>query len=207
MRPTDILMQEHRVIEQVLDCLEAMASFVESNAELNQQDAKSAIDFFRNFADRCHHGKEEDCLFPLLEKKGFSREQGPTGVMVQEHETGRLQVRGMEVALNAVEAGNAAATADYVTHARAFITLLREHIQKEDHCLFQMADKALDEGEQSQLIEAFNHAEHDMGAGTHEKYIDVAANLAKKHGIQTHATDAAAGSDCCGHHSLHQLRP
>lgn len=201
MRPTDILMQEHRVIEQVLDCLEAMASSAESHSELDQQDAKSVIDFFRNFADKCHHGKEEECLFPLLEKKGFSREKGPTGVMIQEHETGRQQVRGMEVALDAVEAGNPAATADYVTHARAFITLLREHIQKEDHCLFQMADKALDESEQSQLIEAFDHAEHDMGTGTHEKYLEVAANLAKKYGIQTQATDAVTGSGCCGHHS------
>jgi len=85
MRPTEILMQEHRVIEQVLDCLERMAQRVEAGDELDLESAKQAIDFFRNFADRCHHGKEEDCLFPLLEQKGFSREQGPTGVMLHEH--------------------------------------------------------------------------------------------------------------------------
>ena len=95
MRPTEILMQEHRVIEQVLDCLDAIANKTESGEQLDQHSATQAIDFFANFADRCHHGKEEDCLFPMLEQKGFSREQGPTGVMLHEHEVGRQHVRGM----------------------------------------------------------------------------------------------------------------
>ena len=76
MRPTEILMQEHRVIEQVLDCLETMAQRAEAGEGVDLESAKQAIDFFRNFADRCHHGKEEDCLFPLLEQKGFCGSKG-----------------------------------------------------------------------------------------------------------------------------------
>ena len=201
MRPTEILMQEHRVIEQVLDCLETMAQRAEAGERVDLESAKQAIDFFRNFADRCHHGKEEDCLFPLLEQKGFSREQGPTGVMLHEHEEGRRHVRGMDQAASAIAAGNSAATADFVFHARAFTQLLREHILKEDHCLFQMTDRALSEQDQSRLLESFAQVEHDdMGPGTHEKYLSIAAELAKRFGVQCGVSGTSTGSPCCGHH-------
>jgi len=201
MRPTEILMQEHRVIEQVLKCLETMAQHCAEGEDLDIDSANLAIDFFKNFADRCHHGKEEDCLFPLLEKKGFSREEGPTGVMLDEHEAGRQHVRGMSEATSEVEAGNASAKADFVTHARAFNQLLREHIQKEDHCLFQMTDQALSEQDQLQLLESFAHVEHDdLGPGTHEKYLDIAAELAKRFGAECRVSDSSTGSRSCGHH-------
>jgi len=201
MRPTEILMQEHRVIEQVLDCLEAIANKAETGEQLDEQSATQAIDFFANFADRCHHGKEENCLFPMLEQKGFSPEQGPTAVMVHEHEAGRQHVRGMTNAIDSVAAGDPTASVCFISHARAFIVLLREHIQKEDHCLFQMADQSLTEQEQAQVIDSFNRVEHeDMGPGTHEKYLDIAIQLAKKYGVQCQIAGTVPGTSCCGHH-------
>ncbi len=201
MRATDMLMQEHRVIEQVLDCLEVMARRVEAGEKLDLESASQAVDFFRNFADRCHHGKEEECLFPLLERKGFSREQGPTGVMLHEHELGRRHVSGMAEASSRVAAGDSSATTDFAAHARAFVQLLREHIQKEDHCLFQMTDQALSEQDQTQLLESFAHVEHnDMGPGTHQRYLDVATELARRFGLASRLPDSPAGTGSCGHH-------
>ena len=194
MRPTEILMQEHRVIEQVLDCLEQMALQVETGSTIDADSANQACDFFRNFADRCHHGKEEDCLFPLLEEKGFSREQGPTGVMLREHDEGRRHIRGIAAA---VEAGE---TSEFISHVRVYVQLLREHIQKEDHCLFQMTDQTLSETEQSDLMESFASVERDdMGPGTHEKYLGVAAELAKRFGVPCRVSQAAPGGSSCSH--------
>ena len=201
MRPTEILMQEHRVIEQVLDCLEIMARRAEAGGKLDIESANQAIDFFSHFADKCHHGKEEDCLFPLLEEKGFSREQGPTGVMLHEHEEGRSHVRGMAKATSAVATGDSAATTDFVSHAKAFIRLLREHILKEDHCLFQMTDQALSEEDQLNLLESFANVEHDeIGPGTLEKYLAIATELAKRFRVTCQASNSGAGIGCCGHH-------
>jgi len=170
MRPTEILKQEHRVIEQVLNCLEIIAKQGEAEAKLDVGSANQAIDFFRNFADRCHHGKEEDCLFPMLEQKGFSPVEGPTGVMRQEHETGRQFIHAMEEAVSAVTAGDSQAMGAFASNARAFIQLLRDHIQKEDHCLFEMADQALSEQEQQQVMDSFANVEQDdMGPETHQK--------------------------------------
>jgi hemerythrin-like domain-containing protein len=57
MQPIDILMSEHRVIEQVLRCLERMAEKCLLYGHFDLQAVRQAIDFFRNFADRCHHQK------------------------------------------------------------------------------------------------------------------------------------------------------
>ncbi len=192
MKPTEILSAEHRVIEQVLDVLEKMAAQAERTGTLEKQDATDAVSFFRMFADKCHHGKEEDLLFPALEAKGFPRHGGPTGVMIQEHETGRACVRGMAEAIEKNDAKS------FARNGRAYIELLRQHIQKEDHCLFSMADQTLDPADQASLLAAFETVEHDhMGAGTHEKFLKLANDLAERYKV-SRAT--AATHSCCCHH-------
>jgi hemerythrin-like domain-containing protein len=183
MLPTQVLKNEHRVIEQVLNVLEKIAEKAGVENKLDVESAEQAIDFLRNFADKCHHGKEEHQLFPLLENKGFSRETGPTGVMCHEHEEGRGLIRGMAEAV--ADPGSPDAADRFAGYARAYIRLLRVHIQKEDHCLFSMTDGMLNSQEQDYLLEQFERVEaEDMGTGAHERYLDVANALADKYGVE-----------------------
>ncbi len=199
MKPTEILSGEHRIIEQVLDCLEKIAQNCATEGRLDKNSAEQALDFFRNFADRCHHGKEETHLFPAMEAKGFPRQGGPTGVMLDEHEQGRADVRGMAEAVEGAAAGRSEAVTRFVAHAHGYVGLLREHIEKEDHCLFGMANQALNEDEQQRLLEAFQHAEQEhMGLGTHEKYLRVADDLASRFGVAR--TVVNSPQDCGCHH-------
>lgn len=198
MQPTEILLQEHRVIEGVLDCLEVMAQRCADENKLDIDAANKAIEFFQNYADRCHHGKEEECLFPLLESKGFPREQGPTGVMRHEHEAGRRYVRGMATAIDAIASGDPTQQAEFVSCARDFTQLLREHISKEDHCLFPMADRALSEQDQRRLMESFAQIEQvDLGSGIQEKYLNLAKELTSQYGIRCCSSDMSSGPGCC----------
>ncbi|MDH3285526.1 MAG: hemerythrin domain-containing protein, partial [Acidobacteriota bacterium] len=142
MEAIQVLKDEHRVIEQVLDCLEVMAGRCESEGRLEADAARSAIDFFRVFADTCHHGKEEAHLFEMMASRGFSKELGPVAVMLVEHEQGRARIRGMSEAVDGAANGEPAACRAFVENARAYLVLLREHIQKEDDCLFPMAAQA-----------------------------------------------------------------
>ena len=193
MKPTEILMAEHRVIEQVLNVLEKIAEQAETTGTFDRQDAGNAVAFFRAFADQCHHGKEEAQLFPAMEAKGFPRDSGPTGVMIAEHEFGRSRVRGMAAAIEQCKAR------EFAEHARQFLEMLRQHIQKEDHCLFAMADQAFSAAEQEQLLAAFEKVEQeDMGAGTHETFLKMANDLADKYGI-ARAEAGAAAQSCCRH--------
>ena len=197
MQPTEILMSEHRVIEQVLNCLEKIAQQAKRTGKLEGDAARQALDFFGNFADRCHHDKEEQHLFPLMEAKGFPRHGGPTGVMLHEHDEARRHVQAMNAALALAATGHAPALQQFVRHAHAYVTLLREHIAKEDHCLFPMANQAFAEADQQRLRDAFEHVEHDeLGEGTHEHFLEVAQRLAERYGVPT----APAPAECaCGH--------
>lgn len=197
MQPTDVLTSEHRVIEQVLNCLEKMARACERENRLDADAARRAIDFFRTFADRCHHAKEEDSLFPMLEAKGLVRESGPTGVMLREHELGRRYLRDLSTAVDAVAAGEKAALFHFADAARSYIHLLREHIAKEDYCLFPMAKGVLSAVDQQAVLDRFAEVEAGhLGAGTHEKYLRVARELAK----QFHVPSIPEAECCaCGH--------
>jgi hemerythrin-like domain-containing protein len=170
-----ILSGEHRVILQVLDVLDAIA------ARAGRQ-ASQAIEVIRLFADRCHHGKEEDILFPALEAQipGF----GPTQVMRAEHVFGRERVAEMAAAVASDD------HAAFATAAGAFTGMLRAHIAKEDDILFRMAQAMLTPAQDAAILDAYRAVEHDdMGDGTHERLLGIADALADAYGIARASAD------------------
>src|SRR5512140_2859914 len=88
----ETLMNEHRLIEKVLGSLETFAA----NGGLALPDARGTVArfgrFFREFADRIHHAKEEDRLFAKMIAWGFPAGSGPIAVMLAEHGEGRTHV-------------------------------------------------------------------------------------------------------------------
>jgi len=196
MQAYEILKSEHQVILQVLDCLEAMSRAAIQNGKLDQESAEAALDFFANFADGCHHHKEEEHLFPMMESRGYMRDGGPTGVMLYEHELGRSHVRAMRQNLPNAAGGDAEAVAEFVAHARQYVQLLRDHIHKEDHCLFPMAEQALGAEASEELLARFDKVEEEE-EGKHEKYLGIANQLAEKYGIHKAAVTHEGG--CGGH--------
>jgi hemerythrin-like domain-containing protein len=204
MPATDILANEHRVIEQVLTCLEQLTVEGIAQGRLDGDSARQAIDFFDTFADRCHHAKEEQGLFPLLEAKGFPPQAGPTGVMRAEHEEGRKQLRGLAVEVDRAAAGDGVALLRFARHAREYVHRMREHIAKEDHRLFPMATVVLTDEDQEQLLSVFERVECSQGhAGTHEKYLEIADELADRFDVAKTAATAFTEHHCggCCHHA------
>jgi hemerythrin-like domain-containing protein len=173
-RATEILSDEHRVIERVLGAVEKLARGPVGALE----PWKKALEFIRGFADECHHFKEEKVLFPAMEAHGIPNEGGPIGMMLMEHEEGRSYVRAMLAAIALIETGNEAAKESLLGSAQAYCRLLREHIQKEDEILFRMADDVIAADEQKKLLAAFSqHEAEEMGAGVHEKFLKIAQEL------------------------------
>ena len=181
MKPTETLTREHRAIQQMCEIIRTAAKKLEAGELKDLSVFAKAIDFFRNFADRCHHSKEERLLFVKLVEKGIPKDGGPVGVMLAEHDLGRSHIRGMDEALRRLEAEHREAAADLVEHALAYADLLSNHIQKEDNILFVLADRILDEAEQRELAEAFARLEaEEMGDGTHERYHRILEELRKE---------------------------
>ncbi len=153
--PTAELRAEHRVIERVLGVLERLLAQPLESAPAVTAALRDCVRFFRLFADACHHGKEEDMLFPALESAGIPRDGGPIGVMLHEHRLGRQYVARMAAELDGLEAGDAGARERFVAAARAYIDLLSAHIYKEDNVLFAMGERVTPPAAQSQLAGEF----------------------------------------------------
>lgn len=181
MKPTEILKAEHRGIERMLEVVHAAADRLAKGEAVPPELFPQAVDFLTNFADRCHHGKEERLLFVRLADHGVPKDGGPLGVMLAEHEEGRSHIRGMREALARLQQGDQKALPDLVGHAEAYVEVLRAHIQKEDNVLFPLADRVLSPEEETELAEAFERVEQEeMGAGVHERYHQMIHDLSRQ---------------------------
>ncbi len=166
---TALLKEEHDLILRGLAVLEKAAVHLANGQPVARETVEKLVAFFRRFADRCHHGKEEAMLFPALEAAGLPREGGPTGVMVCEHEEGRACVRGIAGAAARL-AQDPGAAREIVDYARQFIPLLRAHIDKENDVLFVMADSILPPGVQEALCDRYaRFADEEEGCRIHEE--------------------------------------
>jgi hemerythrin-like domain-containing protein len=171
MKPTEQLKEEHQAIKVMLRIAEKVCQKLESGEEVNPEHLEQIVEFIKVFADKCHHGKEEDLLFAAMEEAGIPRKGGPIGVMLTEHDMGRGYVRGMSEAVAKYKAGDRKASSAIVVNARNYIALLTQHIDKEDNILYPMADMHLSGERQKELLEEFERVEREkIGVGRHEEF-------------------------------------
>ena len=172
MNAIDDLINEHEAVRLTLRVLKSISQEIAKSGKIsNPEHLDQLFDFFSTFVDRCHHSKEEEQLFPALEEVGVSREGGPVGVMLKEHQRGRDLVAEMKTALAQYRSGDADAAQKFTQHANDYITLLDFHIDKENNVLFPMAINNLPDSKLAELKKAFDRIETDkIGAGKHEAF-------------------------------------
>ncbi len=162
-KATQNLRNEHDAILHVFQILDGMLEEKGQKPEPQLKFAGELVNFLKIFADKCHHGKEENYLFAALETVGVPNANGPIGEMLREHQLGRQHIAEMEAALDGQD------LAAFKQAARAYQQLLRDHIQKENQVLFVLADRLLDVQKQDELFEKFEEWEEQViGHGVHE---------------------------------------
>ena len=170
-RATDILMNEHRGIERMLNVVEEAARRVERGEPVPPTLFVDAATFFRNFADRCHHAKEEKHLFTAMAQRGIPVAGGPIGAMLAEHDQGRAYVRTMREEGEKYAQGTLADPRKLIAAVYGYVGLLRQHIFKEDRILYPMGNQVLTPADQEALVEACERVEREeIGVGEHERY-------------------------------------
>lgn len=184
MLATTILVEEHRVITKVLECLEKIVEEAEQNGKLNADSAETAVRFLREFADQCHHAKEEDRVFLLMEEEESARAAGPVRVMFEDHVVGRRHVQAMKKQIEAAARGDAQAIEQFSEHARDFVFLLRDHIVREDEVVFPMADEMLAPDYSDQLEKDFLRIEKEAGGRRHSEGLAAANKLCERYGVE-----------------------
>jgi hemerythrin-like domain-containing protein len=178
MKPTEILMEEHRVIERVLFALERASSRLNRGEDVYLRFFIGTSVFIRDFADNSHHRKEEAILFPALTDNGFPKDSGPIAVMLAEHEEGRKLTQKIRLVTERLQGGDLNARQLVSQYGTEYVKLLRRHINKENEILFPMADKVIPADQQDQILEAFELFQPDgQGEEFREKYYGMANRL------------------------------
>lgn len=184
MKPTEVLIAEHKAVLVALQILEKVELGLVEGAADAPEHLDQLIDFFRGFVDQCHHFKEEEVLFPELQKQGLPREGGPIAVMLTEHEAGRRHIRGMLDGLARLRGGDAAAVRDIQQDIAGYKELLRGHIDKENNVLFPMTDRLVTDDDAVTVISRFEEIERErVGPGKHEAYHAMLHRLREVYGI------------------------
>lgn len=184
MKPTNIQVNEHRIIEQVLNCLERMMERCASQGKLEETPAREALGFFRAFAGCAHLAKEKAHLFPLV--AGTKRPQGcsPSDLKVREEQHGHAHLQAMEEAITGATAGEKGSVTLFVQHEQQYIALLMKYIENEEDWPFPQADRVLDEAKQQVLEERVQRDDSENRCGgSHEEFVAIANRLADHFGV------------------------
>jgi hemerythrin-like domain-containing protein len=159
------LTNDHEAILTALNIFSRILNNLKKTPQPDEEELLDFIDFLKEFADKCHHGKEEGILFPSMVAAGVPDRGGPIAVMMAEHIQGRGFIHEMEESLE-----DPPDLARFEKAGRDYINLLRVHIQKEQNVLFPMAERMITETELEQIHIAFSkHEEKMICHGRHEE--------------------------------------
>lgn len=181
MDPTRELRSEHEAIRKMLKILERFADGVAKGRTSETEDGEEIIDFIRTFVDRCHHAKEEECLFPLLERLGGADCSRATAILIDEHRESRALANAMADTLQRYRNGDATSAGPFAGSALSYKSLLTAHIERENQGILKTADSQVAGTNLDYLTDAFEQIEERLGHGTHQELHRLLARLEDKY--------------------------
>jgi len=167
MKPIGPLMREHRLIEKMLQLFEGETQRINEERKVDTVFIDTAVDFIRTYADRMHHGKEEDILFRDLAKKQLSREHARImEELVEEHKYSR-KTAGLLVDAKERYLKGEDTSQEVVALLKELARFYPIHIQKEDKHFFFPCMEYFTKEEQDRMLQEFYEFDRNM---IHEKY-------------------------------------
>lgn len=179
MKPIGPLMREHRLIERMVEVISEELRKTKEENRAKPSFIEATVDFFRTYADRTHHGKEEDILFRDLAKKKLSPEHKRVmDELTEEHVFARKTVGSLNSAKERYLQGETAASLkDIIGYMEELIRFYPIHIEKEDKRFFYPCMEYFSEEEQDNMLAEFWEFDKKM---IHEKYQRLVEELGKK---------------------------
>jgi len=155
MKPTKMLVEEHKVFRQALDSFRLARERMEQGVNPPVEFLEKAVDFARNYVDKYHHFKEEYLMFGRLAEKHQSELDAEIEALRQQHEHSREFVSEMANALDGYAKGKDAQITIMLENLASYTTLLRHHIHREDNVFYPMVERDLSQQELDDLAELF----------------------------------------------------
>ncbi len=168
MKAVEQLKKEHENIKLMLNILNKIYDKLQYRRELNQEHFSKIIEFSEVFVEKCHHGKEENLLLPAMLETGIPQDKGPAAFVIMEHKGLRRYFKDVSEAFARLKNGDSKMSEQISENLKKYITLLGQHIDKENNSFFPLVDSLLSEAKQKDLAEDFEIFE--MECTSTEKY-------------------------------------
>jgi hemerythrin-like domain-containing protein len=172
MMPIGPLMKEHRLIERMLRIVDKKLNIMEQQNEADLNFIDIAVDFIKNYADKRHHGKEENIIFRDLSKKQLSAEHKRTmEELIREHVMGRSNVKKVIDAKESYFQGNKDSLKDIIYNIGILIRFYPKHIEKEDKHFFISCMDYFSEQERDSMLKEGEEFDKRLGQTDYEEIV------------------------------------
>jgi hemerythrin-like domain-containing protein len=172
------LMIEHRLIERFLSVIKGVLAEIESKRKIDPVFVDKAVDFIRVYADRTHHGKEEDILFRKLNNKPLiAEDRRIMKELIEEHVFGRQTTEALIAANTRYRNGDEAALTDIAAKLHILTEFYPKHIEKEDKLFFPSSRNYFTDEEDQAMLAEFREFDRKM---IHEKYQSVVEKFERR---------------------------
>jgi hemerythrin-like domain-containing protein len=173
--PAGPLMHEHRIIERMLAILRRELESMGKQEHVDPTLIDTAVDFIRTYADRCHHGKEEDILFRRLAAKDLDTQLAEAMAdLIEDHVHGRTLTRQLVEANRRYAGGETTALSEIESAVQALVEFYPVHIEKEDRHFFKPCLEYFTKAEQAEMLRDFDEFDRAL---IHEKYRGLVEDL------------------------------
>lgn len=179
--PSATLRFEHDAIQVLLSVLDGMAHRLRVNEAVPREDLDDAMTVVVEFADRCHHAKEEQVVFPALRKASPEIGADIARRLTSDHQAFRKLVRAMRDLCPKARTRKSARV-QLAKYFSTYIRVLREHIRIEEEQLLPEVDRSLAPAQRAEFAERFDRVEaEEIGWGMHEAYHAMIHRLAESY--------------------------
>ena len=169
------LMIEHRLIERMLKAIQDILKRIEETRAIDPVLVDTVVDFIRTYADRTHHGKEEEILFVAMKEKPLSEEDRRfMNELIEEHVFGRRTTKALVEANTRYRNGDEMALSEIAEKLKTLIEFYPTHIEKEDKVFFPASRGYFTEKEDQAMLARFREFDGKM---IHEKYENAVKEL------------------------------
>jgi len=178
---SDLLMNDHQTTEKVFDAVDRTLASPDGPSRAVLVDA---MKYFEGYVEGCHNKKEENHLFPLIERRGIPRSGGPLAVMLAEHEQGRALLPELVRLATSYLAGDRGALGDLRSVFGQYSSLLKNHYWKENDILYPMARRVMSEADAAEVVAGIEATEAAIGPDTRAKYYALADGIINAGGVE-----------------------
>jgi hypothetical protein len=180
-----LLLDDHQTADKVFD---ALSNAFSASPGPSPAVVGMMLDFVCHYIDEVHNRKEEQCLFPLIERRGVPRHGGPLAIMLAEHDQSRQILSRLVPLATTYAGGDTRGLAELGAVFGEYVTLLRNHFWKENDILYPMSLRVMKAEDGPEVVAGILAVEAAAGEAVREKYYALAEEITRRTGLDDLST-------------------